>query len=176
MTMRKTILAGLIAATLVPVAAQAQVIDRGERRELRGDRRDIREERRDLNQAYRSGDPRAIRNERRDLIGARQEFREDFRDARRDGYGRNDWRGWRNTNRDLYRGGLWRSDFRYQAFRPGLRIGGGFYGPRYQIADYGRFHLWRPGFNQRWVRHYNDVLLVDTRGGIVVDVLRNFFW
>ena len=177
--MRKFIIAGLMATSLLPVAAQAQRIDRGERQELRGDQRDIREERRDLNQAYRSGDRRDIRNQRGDLRDARQEFREDRRDALRDGgrnWGRNDWRGYRDSNRNLYRGNGWHSDNRYQTFRPGVRIGFSFYQPRYQINDYGRYRLPRPGYNQRWVRNYNDVLLVDIRSGYVVDVIRNLYW
>jgi hypothetical protein len=28
----------------------------------------------------------------------------------------------------------------------------------------------------RWVRYYDDVLLVDVRNGRVVDVIRDFFW
>ncbi|UVO55067.1 RcnB family protein [Sphingomonas sp. SUN039] len=176
--MRKTIIAGLLAATLVPVAAQAQ-INPSERRELQRDRQDIRQERGDLNRAYRSGDPRAIRQESREYRGARQEYREDYRDARRDGngnWGRDDWRQYRNHNRDLYRGYGWRSDNRYQSFRPGIRIGVGYYAPRYYINDYSRYRLPRPGFNQRWVRHYNDVLLIDIRSGYVIDVYRNFYW
>lgn len=174
--MRKTIIAGLLAATLVPVAAQAQ-ISPSERRELQRDRQDIRQERRDVNRAYRSGDPREIRQEQRELRGARQEYREDRRDAVRDNnWGRNDWRQYRNTNRDVYRGYGWRSENRYQSFRPGIRIGVGYYSPRYYINDYSRYRLPRPGYNQRWVRHYNDVLLIDTRRGIVIDVIRNLYW
>jgi Ni/Co efflux regulator RcnB len=175
--MRKLLLAGLIAATLAPVAAQAQYspVTPSERRELNRDRQDIREEQRDLNRAYRSGDPRAIRDERGDLRDARREYRDDYRDARRD-WGRDDWRYARDRNRDLYRGYGWRSDYRYQAFRPGVRIGVGYYAPRYVISDYGRYRLPRPAWNQRWVRHYNDVLLVDVRSGFVVDVIRNFYW
>ena len=161
----KAMLAGLIAATLVPVAAQAQVSP-SERRELRRDRQDIRQERRDVDRAYRGGDPREIRQEQRELRGARQEFREDRRDAYRDGnWSRDDWCQYRNSNRDLYRGNNWRSDYCYQSFRPGLRIGVGYYSPRYYVNDYNRYRLPRPGFNQRWVRHYNDVLLIDTRRG-----------
>ena len=174
--MRKTIIAGLLAATLVPVAAQAQ-ISPSERRELQRDRQDIRQERRDVDRAYRSGDPREIRQEQRELRGARQEYREDRRDAVRDNnWGRNDWRQYRNTNRDVYRGYGWRSENRYQSFRPGIRIGVGYYSPRYYINDYSRYRLPRPGYNQRWVRHYNDVLLIDTRRGIVIDVIRNLYW
>lgn len=175
--MRKFIIAGLMATTLVPVAAQAQISPR-ERHELRGDRRDIRQERRDLQDARRNGDQRDVRQERRELQGARQEYREDRRDAVRDGrnWGRNDWRGYRDTNRSIYRGGNWNSSYRYQTFRPGVRIGVGYFAPRYYINDYGRYRLPRPGYNQRWVRHYNDVLLVDVRRGYVIDVIRNFYW
>jgi hypothetical protein len=28
----------------------------------------------------------------------------------------------------------------------------------------------------RWVRYYDDVLLVDIRSGYVVDMINNFFW
>lgn len=173
--MRKTILLGLMAATLVPSFAQAQVINPSERRELRRDRQDVRQEQRDVKRAYRSGDPRAVRQEQRELRGARQEYREDARDARRD-WGRNDWRGYRNTNRNLYRGSGWNAPFRYQSFRPGVRINVGYYAPRYVIADPWRYRLPRAAYNQRWVRHYNDVILVDTRSGRVVDVIRGFYW
>ena len=178
-TIQKAVLAGLIAATLTPVAAQAQFTPRftpSEHRELYSDRQDIRQERGDLNRAYRSGDPRTIRQESREYSNARQEYREDYRDARRDGnWGRDDWRQYRNQNRDLYRGYGWRSDNRYQTFRPGIRIGVGYYTPRYYINDYARYHLPNPGWNQRWVRHYNDVLLIDIRSGYVIDVYRNFY-
>ena len=177
--MRNLIMAGLMATSLLPVAAQAQYVDRGEARELRRDRQDIREERRDLDRAYRSGDRQDVREARGDLREARQEFRDDRREALRDSnrnWGRNDWRGYRSTNRDIYRGGNWRSDYRYRSFNPGVRIGTGYYTPRHYVNDYGRYRLPRPGYNQRWVRHYNDVLLIDTRRGYVVDVIRNFYW
>jgi Ni/Co efflux regulator RcnB len=28
----------------------------------------------------------------------------------------------------------------------------------------------------RWVRYYDDVLLIDVRNGYVVDVINDFFW
>lgn len=168
--MRKLILAALMGAALVPGAAIAQ------NRELRDDRREIREERRELNRAYRSGDPRAIRDERGDLRDARREYREDRRDYRRDNWGANDWRDYRRTNRDYYRGGNWRSDYRYRSFSPGVTLGFGYYQPRYYVNDYNRYRLANPGFNRRWVRHYNDVLLVNIRTGRVITVHRNFYW
>ncbi len=164
--MRNLILAALIGATLVPGAAMAQ----------NHDRRDARVERRDHDDSYRSGNRRDFRDGRGDIRDARNRIGDDRRDYRHDrNWGNNDWRRYRQTNRDLYRGGNWNSDFRYRAFRPGVIIGGGFYQPRYYINDYSRFRLANPGFNRRWVRHYNDVLLVNVRTGRVITVHRNFY-
>ena len=84
--MRNLIVAGLMATSLLPAAAQAQYgysgIDRGEARELRRDRADI-------------------RDERNDLRDARREYRQDYRDARRD-YGRRDWGGGWRAPRSYY--------------------------------------------------------------------------
>ncbi|WNO54281.1 RcnB family protein [Stakelama saccharophila] len=44
------------------------------------------------------------------------------------------------------------------------------------IADPGRYRLDYPGRWRRWVRHYDDVLLVDVRTGRVLRVYRDFFW
>lgn len=169
--MRKFLVAALMAATILPSAAFAQ------NGELRRDRQDVRQEQRDVQRARQSGDPRRVQNERRELQGARQELREDRRDARNDNrnYGRDDWRSYRNTNRNIYARGNWNANFRYQAFNRGGRISNGYYAPRYFINDYARYRLPRPGFNQHWVRHYNDVLLVDVRSGRVIDVIRSFY-
>lgn len=167
--MRKFILLTLLAAVVTPVAAQAQ-----SQAEVRRSQRDVREERRELNQAYRTGDPRRIRNEREDLRDARQELREDVRDRNR-AYGRNDWRDYRRSNAGLYRQGNWRAPFGYNSFRSGARIAPAFYGSRYFINDPWRYRLPPVRGFQRWVRHYDDVLLVDTRRGVVVDVYRGFW-
>ncbi|MDQ2878971.1 MAG: RcnB family protein [Pseudomonadota bacterium] len=167
--MRKLIVTALTAMTLVPVAAQAQ-----SNGELRHDRRDIRQEQRDLSQARRTGDRHDIRDERRDVRDARREYREDRNDRDRR-WARDDWRGWRDRNPAFYARGSWRAPFRYYNFRPGLRIGAAYYGPSYRIADPWRFHLPAPAGGQVWVRHYDDVILVDTRRGVVIDVIRGFY-
>jgi len=167
--MRTLLTAALIAAGIVPVAAPAAAQSY---RELQRDRRDIREERRNLRDAYRYGDRGDVRDARRDLREARQEYREDLRGR----YGRNDWRGWRNDHRDLYARGRWNAPFRYNSFQPGGRIAPAYYGRSYQIADPYRYHLPRAVGPQRWVRHYDDVLLVDTRRGVVVDAVRGFYF
>lgn len=172
--MRRLITASLLAATaLLPAAAQAQ-----SRGELRRDRQEIREEQRELRDARRYGDRRDIREQRRDVREARQEYREDLRDYRQDrrNYGRDDWRYNRQRDRNLYAGGNWRAPFRYNSFRSGARIGSPYYQQRYWIADPYRYRLPRPIGYQRWVRHYDDVLLIDTRRGIVLDVLRGFYF
>ncbi|KQM65453.1 MULTISPECIES: RcnB family protein [unclassified Sphingomonas] len=169
--MRKIILAALAATVALPAVATPAMAQ--SRHELRRDLQDIREERHEYRQAQRYGSPRDIRDERRDLNRARREYREDLRDR---AWGRNDWRTYREGHRNVYARGNWNAPFRYQTFRPGLAIGRPYYAQRYWIADTGRYRLPPARVNQRWVRHYNDVVLVDYRRGRVIDVIRNFYW
>ena len=173
--MRKIVTAALLAAVAMPAVALPSTANAQSRAELRRDRQDIREERRELRDAYRRGDRRDIRDERRDVREARQEYREDLRDRERR-WGDNDWRYNRDRNRHLYSRGTWRAPFRYTSFRVGARIGAPYYGTRYVIADPWRYHLPRAGRFQTWVRHYDDLLLVDTRRGVVLRVIRGFYW
>ena len=167
--MRKSIITALMAAAILPVAAQAQ-----SNAEVRHNRRDVRQQERELQDARRNGTPGDVREERRDVRDARQELREDRRDRDR-AWGRDDWRGWRDHNPNFYARGNWNAPFRYTPFRAGLRIAPVYYGTRYVIADPWRYRLPRAGWGQVWVRHYNDVVLVDTRRGIVIDVIRGFY-
>lgn len=157
--MRRTILASLLAATLVPTMAQAQDA------ELRHDRRDIRAEQRDVNRDYRNGASyRDIREDRHDVRDARREYRED-------------WRDWRNRHPDYYRGPAWAGPrgYRWRPVGVGYRFDPVFYDRRYWVDPY-RYHL-RPVLGyQRWVRYGNDVVLVDTRSGRVVDLYSSFFF
>lgn len=171
--MRKFIITALMAAVALPGMASAQ-----SQREVNDSRRDVRQEQRELNRAYRSGDRDDIREQRRDVRDAREELRDDRQDrnrAQNRNWGRDDWRGYRDGNRSLYARGNWRAPFRYNSFRAGVRIAPTYYGSRYYIADPWRYRLPNPGFSQRWVRHYDDVILVDTRRGIVIDVIRGFY-
>lgn len=172
--MKKIITAALLAAVAMPTvavpAASAQ-----SNRELRRDRQDIREEQRELNRAYRSGNRNAVRNERRDVREAHREYREDLQDRNRR-WGDNDWRDYRGRNRNVYARGNWRAPFGYTRFRSGVRIAPSYWGSRYVIADPWRYRLPPAGRYQRWVRHYDDVLLIDTRRGTVVRVLSGFYW
>lgn len=167
--MRKLIITALMAAVALPAAASAQ-----SQGELRRDRHDIHQQQRELDQARRTGNRHDIREERRDVREARREYREDLSDRNRR-WSRNDWSDWRSRNRAVFARGEWRAPFRYTPFRASLRISPVYYGPRYFLADPWRYHLPPAAYNQRWVRHYNDLLLVDVRRGIVIDVIRNFY-
>jgi Ni/Co efflux regulator RcnB len=156
--MRKFIIAGLLAATVVPTVASAQSYGEARRSEQR-----LREEQRDLRQAQRYGDRRDIREERRDVRDARREANQD-------------WRDYRRSHRDVYRGGNWRAPFRYSQWNVGAQLRPSYYSSRYYITDPYRYRLRAPGRDLRWVRHYNDVLLVNVRTGRVMEVNRGFFW
>lgn len=171
--MRKLITGLLIAATALPMAATPAAAQSN--RELRQDRRDIREEQRELRDAQRWGTRRDVREERRDVREARREYRDDLRDRNRR-WGNDDWRRYRDGNRALYARGNWRAPFRYQRFRPGVRIRPAYYGQRYVIADPWRYRLPAAAGYQRWVRHYDDLLLVDVRRGSVLRVIPGFYW
>lgn len=163
MKMRKVIITALIATMAFPAVATAQSPSDG-RRDRHGERL--------IGRAPPPGDHRAIRDFQNDV---RRDDRDDRRGRDRN-WSRDDWRGYRDGNRALYARGNWRAPFRYRPFRGGGRIAPSYYGARYYINDPWRYRLPNPGYNQRWVRHYNDVLLVDTRRGIVIDVIRGFYW
>ena len=170
--MRKLLLATLMAANMVPATGAS-----AQNRELRRDRQDVREEqrelrgdRRDLHRAVRSGDRDDIRDERRDV----RDGRRDVRDARQD-Y-REDWQDHRRSHRGLYRAQRFDAPFRYVSFAPGVRIAADYQAPRYRVHQWNRWQLPDPGGDRAYVRHYNDLLLINTRSGRVVRVYRGFFW
>jgi Ni/Co efflux regulator RcnB len=151
------LIAAVIATTLTPMAAQAQT------RELQRDRQEIREEKRDVRDARRYGDRQDVREERRDVREARQEYKED-------------WREYRQKNRNAFRGTRFNAPFRYRSFNNGVAIGSSYYAPRYRVNNYANYRLPQPGRFQTYVRHYNDVLLVNTRTGRVIRAYRGFYW
>lgn len=98
-------------------------------------------------------------------------------DWRRDN--RYNWYGWRNQHRDVFRGGYYYAPYRgysYSRLSIGFFLGSPFYAERYWITDPWAYRL-PPAYGPyRWVRYYDDVLLVDTFSGEVVDVIHDFFW
>ena len=92
---------------------------------------------------------------------------------------RYDWRGHRQRYSNYYRPGRYYSPYRahnYSRISIGFSLGSGYYGSRYWINDPWQYRLPAAYGSYRWVRYYDDVLLVDLRSGRVVDVIRDFFW
>ena len=92
---------------------------------------------------------------------------------------RYDWRGHRQRYSNYYRPGRYYSPYRghnYSRISIGFSLGSGYYGSRYWINDPWQYRLPAAYGSYRWVRYYDDVLLVDLRNGRVVDVIRDFFW
>ena len=78
-------------------------------------------------------------------------------------------------NRDIFRLGRYYApyrDYRYRRLNIGVQIGNLFFGSRYWINDPWRYRLPNVYGPYRWVRYYDDVLLVDVYNGEVVDVKR----
>lgn len=92
---------------------------------------------------------------------------------------RYDWYRYRNANRNLFTLNRYYPPYRgysYSRARIGIRLGSSFYGSRYWINDPWRYRLPEVYGPYRWVRYYDDVLLVDIYTGEVVDVIHDFFW
>jgi Nickel/cobalt transporter regulator len=92
---------------------------------------------------------------------------------------RYDWRGHRDRYRSYYSPGRYYSPYRgrsYSRINIGFYLGSGYYGSRYWINDPWAYRLPAAYGPYRWVRYYDDVLLIDIRNGRVVDVINNFFW
>lgn len=159
--MRKLMISALIAATILPAAgASAQSA-----REAQQSQRQVERERQDLRDAQRYGDRRDVREAREDLRDARKEARED-------------WRDYRRANRQLYTMPRYYAPrgLAYRPIRTGVVLNRQFYGQRYLIADPYRYRLPRVTGAQRWVRYGNDVVLVNTRNGRVLQVINGFFY
>lgn len=151
------LLTPLLMVAMLPSIASAQS------GELRRDRDEIRRAERDLDRAERYGQQRQVEAARNNLDDARREYRAD-------------WRDYRIRNRELYARGGWRAPFRYERFARGARLQPSYYDRRYFIADYRRYHLPSPPPHARWVRHYDDMILVSLRSGRVLDVIYGVFW
>ncbi len=109
--------------------------------------------------------------------GDRKDFRWN-RDWRRDS--RYDWQRYRFSNRSFFRQPRYYDPFGsrygYKRFSIGIRIGSGYYSDRYWISDPFAYRLPYADGPYRWIRYYDDVLLVDLRNGEVIDVVYDFFW
>lgn len=149
---------------------------------LRSDRRDWRDYGR-RNDAYR-GDDRGFRNDTQSQWNrgygwqTQRGFTPNWnRDWRRDQ--RYDWQRYRYSNRDLFQGQRYYAPFGwsygYRRFSIGFSLTSVLFDRQYWIDDPYNYRL-PPAYGAyRWVRYYEDVLLVDLRTGQVVDAIYGFF-
>jgi Ni/Co efflux regulator RcnB len=93
---------------------------------------------------------------------------------------RYDWRNWRSQNSRQFRLPRYVPPrgygLGYRSFSIGYRLSPYFYASSYWISDPWAYRLPPVYGPYRWVRYYNDVLLVDLETGEVVDVIQGFFW
>ncbi|WP_052505687.1 RcnB family protein [Novosphingobium sp. P6W] len=92
---------------------------------------------------------------------------------------RYDWQSYRSRNRSTYQIGRYYSPYQNYSYRRvgiGFSLGSMFYGNRYWVNDPWQYRLPEVYGPYRWVRYYNDVMLVDIYSGEVVDVIYDFFW
>ncbi|MBB5712289.1 RcnB family protein [Sphingomonas xinjiangensis] len=93
---------------------------------------------------------------------------------------RYDWQGYRTQNRSLYRLPRYYAPsgwgYGYRRFTTGFRLSALLYASQYWINDPFNYRLPEVYGPYRWVRYYNDALLVDTYSGDVVDTIYDIFW
>jgi hypothetical protein len=92
---------------------------------------------------------------------------------------RYDWQSHRTRYNSYYRMPRYYSPYRdwnYRRLSIGFSLWPLFYSERYWINDPWEYRLPDVYGPYRWVRYYDDALLVDVTSGEVVDVIENFFW
>ena len=113
-----------------------------------------------------------------------QEYRGNRYDGRRWNSGwrndrRYDWAGWRSAHGDLFHGSYYYppdDGYGYARVGIGAALDEAFLDEQYWIDNPAYYHL-PPAYGPyRWVRYYNDCLLIDIDNGQVADVLYNVFW
>lgn len=135
----------------------------------------------DRNGSWNRGDNRWSGSDR-DRYRDRDYRHDDRRSWDRNDWRRNDrydWRRYRDSHRSIYRIGRYYAPYHGYAYRRigiGFTLGSLFYGNRYWIDDPWSYRLPEVYGPYRWVRYYDDVLLVDVYTGEVVDVIYDFFW
>ena len=91
---------------------------------------------------------------------------------------RYDWRSYRNHNRSHFTFGRYYDPYGwgYRRLSIGYPLSHSYFGSNYWLNDPWSYRL-PPAYGPyRWVRYYDDAVLVNIYTGEVVDVLYNFFW
>lgn len=91
---------------------------------------------------------------------------------------RYDWRHYRDHHRSRFHLGVYFDPFGwgYQRFNVGWRLWPNYYSSNYWLNDPSMYALPYAPYPYKWVRYYDDALLVNTFTGQVVDVMYDFFW
>lgn len=91
---------------------------------------------------------------------------------------RYDWNTYRQRHRSLFHLGIYTDPFGwgYQRWGIGWRLWPSFYSSNYWLDDPYMYRLPYAPWPYKWVRYYDDALLVDVYSGQVVDVMYDFFW
>jgi hypothetical protein len=92
---------------------------------------------------------------------------------------RYDWSSYRARNRTVFSSGRYYAPYQNYSYRRlgvGFPLGSPFFGSQYWINDPYYYRLPEAYGPYRWIRYYDDVLLVDTYNGEVADALYDFFY
>jgi len=128
-----------------------------------------------------------VRQWQRSFADRRDDLRDNNRFAERAQWNRNwrgsdryDYRDYRSSNRGAFHLPRYYApygwDGGYRRFGVGIRLSSVLFGQNYWIDDPYDYRL-PPAYGPyRWVRYYNDALLVDLRSGYVVDTVYDIFW
>ena len=91
---------------------------------------------------------------------------------------RYDWQNWRRHHHHRFHLHPYFDPFGwgYYHYWIGWRLWPGYYGSHYWITDPWYYRLPPAPPGTRWVRYYNDAVLVDMWSGEVIDIIYGFFW
>jgi len=91
---------------------------------------------------------------------------------------RYNWQDYRHRHRSIFHLGFYYDPFGwgYYPYQIGWRMWPSYFGSRYWINDPWMYRLPYAPPGYRWIRYWNDAVLVDTWTGTVVDVIPGFFW
>jgi len=146
---------------------------RDTQRNWQDNRRDGRDRRRDWrnDNDRRDNDHRWVDN--RDWGRRDNDWNRDWRRDRR-----YDWQGWRYQNRSRFHLRQYYAPrgYSYNRWYVGYRLDPWFYASDYWISDPFYYRLPAAYGPYRWVRYFDDVMLIDIRDGRIVDIIYDFFW
>ncbi|WP_309660951.1 RcnB family protein [Sphingomonas sp.] len=89
-----------------------------------------------------------------------------------------DWRNHRQRHGSLFHLGFYFDPFgwNYRHYSIGSRLWSNYYQSNYWLNDPWQYRLPYAPPGYRWIRYYDDAILIDTWDGQVADVIYNFFW